>query len=172
MNAYSHDEIESILNQFGDMIYRMALIELKDRDLADDIYQEVCIRLLRQKEKILPVEHLKFWLLRTTINSCKDYWKSSWFQKISLKDHVEEEKAADSGRETTGYVTECVQKLPEQYRSLIHLYYYEGYSQKELSSLLGIKESTIASRLQRGRKKLKKLLEEGKENGYEFSGEL
>lgn len=169
MRAYSHKEIEEILNVYGDMIYRMAYTQVKSRALADDVYQDVCIKLLKQKKKIEPEEHLKAWLLRVTINCCKDYWKSAWVQKISWSTNSKENMEAlgnNPMEQETGYVTECVLNLPEKYRTVIHLYYYEGYSQKEIAELLGKKENTIASQLARGKTLLKIELEKDKEECY------
>ena len=154
MSVYSRDEIEQILKTYGDMIYRMAYIQVKNQDVVDDVYQEVCMRLVRQQLRIEPEEHLKAWLLRVTINCCKDYWKSSWVQKIVW--NYEGEQNTEQGvtheeeqAEGMGFVTECVRKLPEKYRIAIHLYYYEEYSQKEIAELLKTKENTIASWLRR-----------------------
>lgn len=175
MKAYSYKEIEHILNTYGDMIYRMAYTQVKSKTLADDIYQDVCVKILKQKRKIEPEEHLKAWLLRTTINCCKDYWKSAWVQKIAWNtDSRENLKIAKTGymESETGFVTECVLKLPEKYRTVIHLYYYEGYSQKEIAELLGKKENTIASQLARGKTLLKIELEEDKEGHYGIEGAI
>ena len=173
MKAYSHKEIEKILETYGDTIYRMAYTQIKSRTSADDIYQDVCIKLLKQKRKIEPEEHLKAWLLRTTINCCKDYWKSAWVQKISWnsdeKETIENTGAGYTESET-GFVTECVLNLPEKYRTVIHLYYYEGYRQKEIAKLLGKKENTIASQLARGKALLKIELEKDKEGHYGIQG--
>lgn len=167
MSSYRKDEMEKILTEYGDMVYRMAYIQVKNRDVADDIYQEVWIRLIRQGNRIEPESHLKAWLLRTTINCCKDYWKSAWVQKIvgSMEKEVDEVTMMEP--DENHWVTECVQRLPQKYRTVIHLYYYEDYSQKEIAQLLGIKENTIASLLKRGRDRLKNMLEE-KEEVYEF----
>ena len=169
MGIYSRDEIERILKIYGDTIYRMAFIQVKNPDTADDIYQNVCMKLLKQKEPIEPEEHLKAWLLRTTIHCCKDYWKSSWIQRISWEEPSQQEESYEPMNEDQGpgYITECVQKLPEKYRAIIHLYYYEEYSQKEIADMLCMKENTVASRLARGREKLKKMLEK-EETKYEF----
>ena len=82
MSSYKREELEKIISKYGDMVYRMAYIQVKNRDIADDIYQEVWIKLIRQNTDIEPEAHLKAWLLRATINCCKDYWKSAWVQKI------------------------------------------------------------------------------------------
>lgn len=173
MKAYSHKEIEEILNTYGDTVYRMAYTQIKSKTLADDIYQDVCVKLLKQKRKIELEEHLKAWLLRTTMNCCKDYWKSAWVQKISwnsdTKETLETMGAAYMESET-GFVTECVLNLPEKYRTVIHLYYYEGYRQKEIAKLLGKKENTIASQLARGKALLKIELEKDKEGRYGIQG--
>lgn len=163
MSSYKREEMEKIITEYGDMVYRMAYIQVKNRDIADDIYQEVWLKLIRQKTYIEPGEHLKAWLLRMTINCCKDYWKSAWVQKIV--GGIEEEKEADleisveNGIENE--ITECVQRLPQKYRAVIHLYYYEDYSQKEIANMLGMKENTVASLLKRGRERLKKMIEKG-----------
>lgn len=154
-NSFSRDELEEIIKKYGDSVYRLAFMNVKKRELADDIYQDVFLKLIKKKERIDSEEHLKAWLLRTTINCCKDYWKSRWFKSVLYED-----KDLDAFDEVkkTGYVTECVQKLPEKYRNVIHLYYYEGYSIKEISEMLGRSENTISSQLARGRKKLEGIL--------------
>lgn len=105
MGIYSRSELEEILNKYGDMVYRMAYAQVKNRDTVDDIYQEVCMKLIKQKSSIEPEEHLKAWLLRTTINCCKDYWKSAWFQKISWTEEKKEEPVLDK-QQNEGYITE------------------------------------------------------------------
>lgn len=170
MKAYSNEQIEEILKDYGDMIYRMAYMRVKSKEVAEDVYQDVCIKLLKQKKKIDGREYLKAWLLRTTINCCKDYWKSSWIQKISLgqDEQMNGKNSVTEENETEwGYVTECVLELPEKYRTVIHLYYYEELSQKEIAKLLGKKENTIASQLSRAREMLRKKLEiKNKEEWY------
>ncbi len=173
MNGYSRDEMERILKDYGDMVYRMAIVQVKKQDVAEDIYQNVWMKLLRQKNRIEPEEHLKAWLLRSTINCCKDYWKSAWVQRISWKGNEPAEDFTDNAAENndtkqqSGHVTECVQALPEKYRTIIHLYYYEGYHHKEIAQMLHMNENTVYSRLARGRERLRKMLQ--KEAGeYEY----
>lgn len=168
MCIYSRDEMEVILKKYGDMVYRMAYVEVKKPEVADDIYQEVWIKLIRQKAHIEPEEHLKAWLLRTTINTCKDYWKSAWMQKISLQEDESKADIVDDRIQEFGYITECVHSLPEKYRTVIHLYYYEGYSQKEIASLLSVKENTVASWMKRAKERLKSMLKEDEVRAYGF----
>lgn len=162
MAAYNNDEIASILERYGDMAYRMAFIQMKSRDAADDIYQEACMRLLRLEHRLDGGEHIKAWLLRTTLHCCRDFWKSAWHRNVTPAGHCGGKASDGCPQEPCGWVTQCVQELPEKYRAAVHLYYYEGYSLKEIARILEIKESTAASRLSRGRGRLKKMLEKGK----------
>lgn len=161
MNEYSCEELSYILSRYADTIYRTAYIQMKSRDLADDIYQEVCMRLLKQQDKLLDEEHLKAWLIRTTVCCCKDDWKSAWRRRVTLSGLGSSiESQSQKEEPECGWVTQCVQNLPEKYRLTIHLYYYEEYSQKEIAQILHIKESSVSSRLTRGRAKLKKMLKQ------------
>ncbi len=169
MNGYSREEIQAILAKYGDMIYRTAYIQVKSRDHADDIYQEVCVKLIKQKTRINSEEHLKAWLLRTTINCCKDLWKSAWWQRVDFTERNADKEYVDNTEENTGWITECVHRLPEKYRIIIHLYYYEEYSLKEIAQILKLKPNTVGTRLARGRNKLKTMLEIKEEKNYEFS---
>lgn len=168
MSTYGHNEIEEYLKKYGDMVYRLAYIHVKTKEQTDDIYQDVFLKLLQQKERHVGEEHLKSWLIRTTINCCKDYWKSAWFRKRASMEEVSEmptEIDMDSDiakKDSLKYVTDCVRRLPTKYRQIIHLYYYEQYSQKEIADILGINENTVATRMVRGRHLLKKYLD--KEN--------
>lgn len=167
MGCYNRAEIEGILEQYGDMIYRVAYLQLKSRDRADDIYQEVCLRLLKRQSGFDGEEHLRAWLLRATHDCCRDFWKSAWYRRVSLDDELLREIPETPSEQETGFLTECMQRLPEKYRIILHLYYYEEYSIKEVAELLTMKESTVASRLSRGRSRLKKIVEKGGDV-YEF----
>ena len=161
-NSFSRDELEEIIKKDGYSVYRLAFMNVKKRELADDIYQDVFLKLIKKKERIDSEEHLKAWLLRTTINCCKDYWKSRWFKSVLYED---KDLDAFDEEKKTGYVTECVQKLPEKYRNVIHLYYYEGYSVDEISKIVNISKSNVQIRLMRGRTMLKESLEETNYDG-------
>lgn len=165
MNSYSCSEIENIVKKYGDMVYQIAFVNMKKKHITDDIYQEVFLKLIKQKCVLDSEEHLKAWLIRTTVNCCKDYWKSYWFKNIIFEEH---EQVSYESSEKTGYVTDCVQRLPEKYRTVIHLYYYEEYSIKEIAVILESNENTISSLLSRGRSKLKKIMTEKELSDYEI----
>jgi len=94
----------------------------------------------------------------------------TWYQTddANAEEEATFEQIDMSENQSMGYVTECVQRLSQKYRVVIHLYYYEDYSQKEIARLLGKKESTIASWLRRGREQLKTILNEREACMYEF----
>lgn len=147
------DKAEEIIKKYADMIYRIAIHNLKSKADAEDIFQEVCITLITKNP---PEEepHLKHWLIRTTINKCRSLQRSVWHKKReSIDDYLHLEAPEKQA------VMEEIWSLPANYRNIIYLYYYEGYTIKEISEILKKSPNTISSRLQRGRKRLKSILE-------------
>lgn len=102
-------------------------------------------------------EQLKAWLIRITINKSKDLLKSSWFSKRSDETDLQQSFTMNQSQSE---ILEAVLSLPEKYKIVIHLYYYEGYSLNEISEITSTKISTLQTRLQRGRKLLGKKLKE------------
>lgn len=137
------------------MVYRLAYFYTNSKYDADDIYQDVFLKYLQNKKEFKDEEHKKAWIIRVTINSCKKLWMSSWKRKvIPLNDEIKFEM-----EEEIGLYNE-LKKLPKKYRLVIHLYYYEQYSVRDISTILGQKESTIRTWLTRARKLLKKYIKE------------
>ena len=149
-------QAEKIVRQYADMIYRIALHDLKNPTDAEDIFQEVCMALLTKNAPLYDDVHIKHWLIRVTINKCSNFKKSLWQSRIdSIDDHTE------LTAPETQLVMEELNKLPPHYRNIIYLYYYEEYTVPEIAEILSKSKNTINSQLQRARKKLKKILEEG-----------
>lgn len=147
---------EEIVREHADMIYRIALQNVKNPDDASDIFQEVCLSLLTKNAPLSDDVHIKNWLIRVTINKCKNFRKSLWQNKIEpIENHLE--LASQQGES----VMEEIYSLPKNYRNVIYLYYYEEYTIGEIASILGKSQNTVNSQLQRARKKLKKILEDG-----------
>lgn len=153
--------IEKIIHKYGDMVYRIALIHGKTKEDAEDIFQEVFLRLIKYKDRLESEEHIRNWLIRVTINCGKTH-KMNWLKHVTLPlDEQILTEETDSPSEMEWNVYAAVKSLPEAYRTVIHLYYYEELSIKEISVCLKHKEGTIKSQLSRGRKLLKRKL--GKE---------
>ena len=138
---------------YSSTVYKIALARTGNKHDADDIFQEVFLRLTKHASKITSEEHAKWWLIRVTINCCKTYFR---FWKTKPLD-VSDFNVVWMPEENDIY--QSVLRLPPKYRDVIHLFYYEQLSVKEISDVLKIKEPTIKSQLSRGRNILKDTLE-------------
>ena len=148
------EKAEAVFRRYADMIYRVALHNLDDPADAEDILQEVCLILLTKK---IPEdeEHLKSWLIRVTINKCRDLSRSFWRKNRKSIDDYEDIEA-----EKPPEIMAELQSLSESYRNIIYLYYYEEYTVSEIAQLLRMNVNTVKSGLRRARDQLKKLLTE------------
>lgn len=144
---------EQAFNTYSDTVWRLALTKLGAPTFADDILQEVFMRFLRKKPKFYDENHCKAWLLRVTINLSNNYLKSAWNKR---KTELTEEYCTEMT--VTSDVYYEVLKLPEKYRTVIHLHYYEGYSVEEIAKICKAKQSTVKTWLFRGRKQLQETL--------------
>ncbi|MBQ8267754.1 MAG: sigma-70 family RNA polymerase sigma factor [Clostridia bacterium] len=139
--------------RYSDMVYRLAVARVKNKYDADDILQEVFLRFIKCKNKANNDEHTKALLIRITINCSKSMLSRSWFKKTTPLD--ENLSVSDPSFDTL----DAVLRLPQKYRTVIHLHYYMGYSVDEIADLLKSKPSTVKSQLHRARQKLKIALE-------------
>lgn len=151
------NQIELILQKHSKMLYRLAYLRTKNNADAQDLLQEVFIRYLKCNMQFNNDEHIKAWLIRTTINCSNNLLSSAWFRKtIFTEDNLENhEDAAEKGKSDVFY---AVLALPVKYRVVVHLYYYEDYSVAEISAVLNRKEATVKTQLYRARKLLKQKL--------------
>ncbi len=145
-----------MLDQYGDSILRLAYSYLHNMSDAEDIVQETLIKYMKTAPEFENEAHEKAWLLRVAANLSKNKID---YNKVRMADELSETLMADE-REDLSFVWDAVKSLPENMRSVIHLFYHEGYSTKEIASILSRKESTVRSDLKRGRDKLKIVLKE------------
>ena len=142
----------------SDMVYRLAFARVKNKYDADDVLQEVFLRLIKCKDQIQNDQHLKALLIRITINCSKSMLGSSWFKRTEpLSENL---SVSDEYSDTL----DAVLRLPVKYRTVIHLHYYMGYSVDEIAGILKSNPSTVKSQLHRARKLLKIDLEGEKVN--------
>ncbi len=146
----------ALLDQYGEHILRLAYSYLHNQSDAEDILQDTLIQYLRTAPVLESPAHEKAWLLRVAGNLSKNLLRAQGYRQA---DQLEETLVAQE-REDLSYVWEAVKALPVPYREAIHLFYYEGYSTAQIAQILDQKESTVRSRLKRGREKLRPLLEE------------
>ena len=148
----------SIADRYLDDVYRTVLSCCKNKENAEDAVQNAFLKLLNTDTEFTDDEHIKRWLIRAAINECKNGWKSFWHRnKVSFDDLDTEPSYRDNTHEE---LLGTLEKLPKNYRAVIHLYYYEGYNVREISEILDISQSNVQVRLKRARDKLKKILEE------------
>ena len=143
------------VDRWGPAVYRLACAVTGSRSDADDVFQEVFLRYHRAAPDFESETHEKAWLLRVTVNRCKSLLASPWRKRsIPLEDVY-----ACPGPEASA-VAEALAALPPGDRTLLHLYYYEGYRTEEMARLLGRNGATVRSQLTRARQKLGRLLKE------------
>lgn len=148
--------VEKIVRKYADLVYRVALTMLKNKDDAEDIFQEVFMKICTENMSFMSEEHEKAWLIRVTKNKCLDFLKRSCNKN---KEELDENLAKEESNNNQ-YVVDEVMKLPEKYRIIIYLFYFEGYKITEISQMLEINESTIKSQLVKARELLKESLKE------------
>ena len=148
-------EIERVVNEYATMLLRVAYSQLNNRAEAEDTVQEVLLKYMEKAPIFQSEEHEKAWLLRVTVNHCKNHLASAWFRKRADLD--EGIPALDNAELE---VVSAVAALPAKYRAVVHLYYFEGYSTKELAEILHSRPNTVSSRLSRARALLAKALKE------------
>ena len=142
---------------YADMILRISYQYLKQTMDAEDLCQTVFLKYLTAQPHFDSPEHEKAWIIRTTINACKDHVRSAYFRRtVSLEEAAS--VAAPVVPETT--LLPALLSLPEKYRICIYLYYYEDYTGKEIAAILGKSEAAVSQYLSRGRQKLRNLQSE------------
>ena len=150
------DDIESIINNYGDMLYRLCVLMLKNESDAEDVVQETIIIYYQKSPTFENCEHEKAWLIRVATNKCRDLLRfrvrhpqidDDYLAKISFD-------SSDSG------IIEALASLPEKYRLVMTLYYVEDYRIEDIAKIIKRTSSAVKMRLQKGRKLLEKIYRE------------
>lgn len=149
-------EIREVVEKYSTMLLQISFQRTFSKFDSEDIVQETFIKLMKNSQKIDSEEHLKYWLIKVTINLCNDYNKSFWKKNITELD----ENQSEFNTEEVNLLKE-INKLKPKYRDVIYLFYYQGYKIKEISEILKMKENTVSSNLSRARENLKMILGEG-----------
>lgn len=147
------------INEYSDMVYRIALTRTGIIENAEDVFQEVFIKLNQKMPKFKTKEHEKAWIIKVTINLSKNINTSAWNKKVVTLD---ENITFETKEQNEIFSVVC--ELPKNYKTVIYLSYYEGYKVKEIAKIMNKKEGTIKTWLSRARDILKNKLEGGFEN--------
>lgn len=152
----SEQEVNRVIELYGDTVRRLCMIYLKNYADTEDIFQNVFLKYATSSVKFENDEHEKAWFIRVTINKCKDLLKSFFRNRtVSLDDIVEKPEAMPSDYRE---VLEAVLSLPLKYRNVVYLHYYEGYSAPQISHILGKNVNTVYTLLTRSKKMLREIL--------------
>lgn len=154
---FTEEQFDHLAKLHMDTIFRLAFHYTKSRAEADDITQEVLIKLYYTDKAFESEAHIKHWLIRVTVNACKKALLSPWKRTEPLEDYAEKLSFVSAEHSELFY---AVMDLPKKYRVPIFLHYYEGYSCEEISGFLNIPNATVRTRLKRGREILKSSLQE------------
>lgn len=147
---------EALARRYGPAVFRLAYARTGSRADAEDVMQEVFLRLLRARPEFSSEEHAKAWLLHVAANCANDLFRAPWRRR---EEPLAEGLSAPEEPERGG-VVEAVLALPPKYRAAVHLYYYEELSVEEIAEILGRRPGTVKSRLSRARALLRRYLME------------
>ncbi|MGM0843917.1 MAG: sigma-70 family RNA polymerase sigma factor [Bacillota bacterium] len=176
MNSFSSNEVffEDIFNEYSDDVYKLAFTYVKRKDIAEDLVQEVFVKVYKNLDKFQSNSSIKTWIISIAINQCKDYLRSAYYRYIYLSEKIsfmakggtktpEELVLEEFGKHL---LTKDVLSLPVKYREVIILYYFQELKIKEITDVLNVNENTIKSRLSRAKEIMKKKYQErGNQDG-------
>lgn len=148
--------MNNIIEKYSNMVYRLAIARTKNKEDAEDVFQDVFLKLSKKLPEFQSETHEKAWLIRVTINLTNNLFQSAHYKRtVPLEEDLKFED------EQMSNVYFQVLNLPMKYRTIIHLFYYEAFSIKEIASILHTNENTVKTRLSRAREQLKHKLEGG-----------
>lgn len=149
-------EVNRAIEQYADMVFRLCMVSLKNTSDAEDVFQTVFLKYAVSNQKFESADHEKAWLIRVTRNACNDLLKS-FFRKHTVSLEELSEYLPQATTEQLN-VLEAVRSLPQGYREVVYLHYYEGYTAPEIAGILHKNPNTVYTHLSRARQMLKELL--------------
>ena len=150
--------VDEAFQKYGDRIFSAAFSVCRNRADADDVVQDTLIRYYSLDKEFENEAHLKAWLIRVAVNRAKDINASFWRRNTVEWEDTMDELVFEAPEDSRLF--EAVMRLPEKYRTVIHLFYYEDYAVEEIAAILRCPKGTVKSQLNRGRKLLKNTLQE------------
>ena len=154
---------EDLYQRYATDVLRVCYFYLGDRQKAEDVCQDVFVRLM-VNAPTLETGREKAWLLKVALNRCRDLWRGAWLKRVVLGSPTFETLPAPDDharKEEEEAMMAAIHQLPESFREVILLHYYQGYGISEIAEMTSLPEGTISSRLSRGRKKLEAILQGG-----------
>lgn len=159
-------DLESLMRSYGNDVLRTAYMYVKDKDNAEDIFQNVFLKVNQNLHTFEGNSNIKTWIIRITINACKDFLKSAYQRhNVPMDEFIEDHIVSDDDftrieqRETIHTVKEAVMALPKVYQEVVLCVYFQEMSMQQAASVLDVPVGTIKSRLKRAKDKLKEMLQ-------------
>ena len=152
----SEQEVNRAVEQYSDMIRRLCMIHLKNYADTEDIFQTVFLKYVLSSVAFESREYEKAWFIRVTVNACKDLLKSFFRSRTVSLEEIMEQPAQLSTDDRE--VLEAVLSLPQKYKDVVYLHYYEGYTAPQISRILGKNKNTVYTLLTRSRQLLREKL--------------
>lgn len=159
--AISAESFSEKYDRYAQMVYRLCILRLGNAADAEDAMQNVFIRLCYKAPQFPDLREERAWLIRVTVNVCKDFQRLFWRRNVVALEQPEELAQPDHSEQGQEMRLIDLYRLSPKQRTVLQLYYYEGYSAREIGEILHLKEQSVTSQLCRARKKLKLELEEG-----------
>ena len=150
----NNNKFEFYVSQYKDMLYKLAFAYLKSEEDSNDVIQNVWLNFYKTKKEFQSEKHIKFWLVRCTINECKKFWRTSWHRLVTF----DEVSQSTPEEETDIDLLNSIMSLDRKYRVVVVLYYIEDYKINEIAKILKLPVGTIGSRLSKAKEKLKDYL--------------
>lgn len=155
----TNDHIQQVVNEYADMLLRIAFTHLANRQDAEDVVQSVFLKYIEKQPSFAGKEHEKAWFIRVSTNLCKNHRQAAWFKRTVQLDEKIGYPAFNQEEIDEQIIFDAVLNLPQKYRMVIYLFYYEDYSNQQIAKICDMKEATVRSQLFRARKLLKASLE-------------
>ena len=153
------EKIKNVIEKYSDIVYKIAITRTGSIENAEDIFQEAFIKYSKKNPNFENEEHEKAWFIKVTINLTKNLHNEAWNRKTTpLEDNIKFENKEEED------VFSAVNQLPQNYKTVIYLFYYEGYKVKEISKIMNTREGTIKTWLSRARESLKEKIKGGFED--------
>ena len=159
------ETLETLMRNYGNDVLRLAYFYVKEYHVAEDIFQDVFLRVNQHLDSFRGESNIKTWILKITINASKDYLKSAYHTKVKIITEEEERIPTTEDdyekiekKNDLRYVREILKQMPEKYREILWLLYFEEKTIKEIAYLLGLQEGTVKSRAFRAKERFKKEL--------------
>ena len=154
----TNNEIADIYQRHVKTVYGVCFAYMKNPDDTEDAVSETFVKMIKSAPTFESVEHEKAWLIRTATNVCKDFLKHWWQKRKNLDDYSNSLQTDGELEAEVDGVMEAILNLPENYKTVIYLYYYEGYNSVEISNILQKPQSTIRDHLSKARNVLRQTL--------------